>query len=153
MESSYVSGITKTDMKTIIYSIGMALTFVAPSFSQAQPVVGPSISFEKEVHNYGEVAKDGDGKSEFVFTNTGTEPLILANVKGSCSCTVPSWPKEPIPPGGEGVIKVKYNTALVGAINKTVTITSNAVNTPTKVIRITGTVVNMPVKSTRLTKG
>lgn len=101
---------------------------------------GPEITFEKEVHDYGTINQGDNGVYEFVFTNTGTEPLILSNVKGSCQCTVPVWPKEPIEPGKSSKIKVKYNTNRVGPINKSVTINSNAVDQPTMVIRITGNV-------------
>ena len=65
--------------------------------------------------------------------------MIISNARGSCGCTVPTWPKEPIKPGTEGVIKVKYDTNRPGPINKSVTITSNA-KTPTKVLRIKGNV-------------
>ena len=101
---------------------------------------GAKIEFEKDVHDYGTLKQGGNGFYEFVFTNTGNAPLILSNVKGSCQCTVPSWPKEPIAEGKSAVITVKYNTDRVGAINKSVTINSNAVNEPTKVIRIKGNV-------------
>jgi hypothetical protein len=70
--------------------------------------------------------------------------LIISNAKGSCGCTVPEWPKEPIAPGAKATIKVKYDTKRPGAINKSVTITSNAVNEPTKVIRIKGNVLPAP---------
>ncbi len=64
----------------------------------------------------------------------------LTYTKGSCGCTVPEWPKEPIAPGAKGVIRVKYDTNRPGPINKNVTITSNAINEPNKVIRIKGEV-------------
>jgi hypothetical protein len=66
--------------------------------------------------------------------------LIISNAKGSCGCTVPEWPKEPIAPGAKGTIRVKYDTNRPGPINKSVTITSNALNEPNKVIRIKGEV-------------
>lgn len=47
---------------------------------------------------------------EFKFKNTGPVPLVIADAKSSCGCTVPEWPKEPVPPGGEGSIKAKFNT-------------------------------------------
>ena len=92
--------------------------------------------------------------TEFKFTNTGTEPLIISNAKGSCGCTVPSWPKTPIKPGESAAIKVKYDSKRIGPINKSVTISSNASNEPTKVIRIKGMIEaapqgdNAPVKPT-----
>ena len=90
----------------------------------------------------------GDASTEFKFTNTGAAPLIIANAKGSCGCTVPSWPKEPIMPGETSVIKVKYDSKRVGPINKSVTISSNAGNEPTKVIRIKGMIEAAPQEET-----
>ncbi len=101
----------------------------------------PKIAFEKKEHDFGTIEKGGDGTYEFVFTNTGKEPLFISNAKGSCGCTVPEWPREPIAPGESGVIKVKYDTKRVGPFNKSVTITSNA-DKPTTVIRIKGKVEN-----------
>ncbi len=101
---------------------------------------GAKISANKEIHDYGSIKAGSNGVCEFVIKNEGTEPLVLATVKGSCQCTVPSWPTEPIAPGESAIISVKYNTENVGPINKTVTITSNAVNEPIKVLRISGNV-------------
>lgn len=99
----------------------------------------PEIVFETEVINYGNIEKGANGVREFKFTNTGKSPLIISNARGSCGCTVPTWPKEPIKPGESSVIKVKYDTNRPGPINKSVTITSNA-KTPTKVLRIKGNI-------------
>lgn len=108
----------------------------------------PQISFESEVVDYGTIEKGADGQREFTFTNTGKEPLIITNACGSCGCTVPSWPKEPIAPGASATIKVKYDTQRVGPINKSVTVNSNA-STPVKVLRIKGQVKKPePVKTT-----
>ena len=120
-----------------------AITFMSSNVF-AQPESGAKIDFKKETHDYGNVKYGGDGACTFEFTNTGNAPLIISNAKGSCGCTVPSWPKEPIAPGAKGQITVKYDTKRAGAINKSVTITSNAINEPTKVIRIKGTVMPAP---------
>lgn len=114
------------------------------AYAQPEVASGARIEFAKEVHDYGTVKYDGNGESFFEFTNTGNAPLILSDVKGSCSCTVPEWPKEPIAPGAKGKITVKYNTKNAGPINKSVTITSNATNEPVKVLRIKGTVSPQP---------
>jgi hypothetical protein len=103
-------------------------------------VNGAGMVFVNEVIDYGTIAHNADGKREFVFTNNGNKPLIITNAQGSCGCTVPTSPKEPIAPGGKGVIGVKYATDRVGAFTKTVTITSNAEGQPTKVLTIKGTV-------------
>lgn len=115
---------------------------VAPA--EASTTSGAKIEFSKEVHDYGNVKYGGDGTCTFEFKNTGNAPLIISQAQGSCGCTVPEWPKEPINPGQKALLKVKYDTNRPGPINKTVTITSNAVNEPSKVVSIKGTVGEKP---------
>lgn len=103
-------------------------------------VDGAGMVFVTEVIDYGTIAHNADGKREFVFTNNGNKPLIITNTQGSCGCTVPTTPKEPIAPGAKGIIGVKYATDRIGAFTKTVTVTSNAAGQPTKVLTIKGTV-------------
>ena len=94
--------------------------------------VGPKIEF-KDADNtidYGTVTKESDnGIRAFIFTNTGTDPLVIINVQSTCGCTVPIKPTEPIMPGKTGKIEVKYNMN-PGPIRKTITVESNAVNYP-----------------------
>lgn len=97
------------------------------------------ITFEQEVHDFGTIPYDGNGTYDFKFTNTGKEPLVITNAAGSCGCTVPKWPKEPILKGQSSVINVHYDTKRPGPFTKTVTIASNA-KTASKVITIKGTV-------------
>lgn len=124
-------------------------TTISTSTVTAQQVSnGAQISFDKETHDYGTIKNGANGTCTFEFKNTGNAPLILSNAKGSCGCTVPTWPKEPIAPGATGVISVKYDTKRQGAINKSVTITSNATNEPNKVIRIKGNVLPAPENGT-----
>ncbi len=103
---------------------------------------GAGMIFENETIDYGTIAKNSDGKREFVFTNNGTKPLIITTAQGSCGCTVPTTPKDPIAPGEKGVIGVKYATDRVGAFTKTVTISSNAEGMPSKIVTIKGTVLD-----------
>lgn len=71
---------------------------------------GAKISFDKTEHDFGTI-KEGDiVETVFLFTNTGKSELIISSAKGSCGCTVPEWPKEPILPGEKGEIKVKFNS-------------------------------------------
>lgn len=108
----------------------------------------PKLIFKEETYGFGEIPEGPQVTHEFKFTNTGKEPLILSNVKASCGCTTPSWPKEPILPGKDAVILVTYNTqGRPGPFTKSITITSNA-DTPTKIIFIKGEVVKEdPTKS------
>ena len=126
---------------TLILILSFVFTLgVKQAFAQPEVLNGPQIQFEKESHDYGTIENGANGDCVFTFKNTGNAPLILENVKGSCSCTVPKWPTEPILPGETGKIEVHYNTASAGPINKSVTITSNAVNEAVKVVRIKGNV-------------
>lgn len=100
----------------------------------------PQIDFEKTTHDYGTIHQNDDGTCEFNFTNNGKEPLVLSRVRSSCGCTVPTWPRKPILPGKKETIKVKYNTRRIGRINKSITVISNAKNSPV-VLRIKGKVV------------
>ena len=107
-------------------------------------VEGAGMVFENETIDYGTVAHNADGNRQFVFTNNGNKPLIITNTQGSCGCTVPTTPKEPIAPGAKGVIGVKYATDRVGPFTKTVTVTSNAEGQPSKTLTIKGTVLPDP---------
>lgn len=103
---------------------------------------GAVITFDNIVHDYGTVQKGADGNCEFIFKNSGNEPLVLSSVTTSCGCTVAAWPKEPILPGSTGTIKVSYNKmGNPGTINKNITVQSNATN-GTIVLNIKGTVVD-----------
>lgn len=97
------------------------------------------IEFKSETIDYGEIEKGSDGVRVFEFTNTGTAPLVISDVKSSCGCTIPKKPEGPIMPGETGQIQVKYDTKRVGPIRKAITVTSNA-DTPTKILKIKGTV-------------
>lgn len=112
----------------------------APKKVETPKVEGAGMVFENETIDYGTLPHNADGKREFVFVNNGTKPLIITNATGSCGCTVPSFPKEPIAPGAKAVIGVKYATDRVGAFTKTVTVTSNAEGTASKVLTIKGTI-------------
>lgn len=99
----------------------------------------PEITFEYELHDYGTIDYGSDGVYAFKFTNTGKDPLVISDAKGSCGCTVPKWPKEPILKGQTNFINVSYDTKRPGPFTKTVTVTSNA-KTITKVLTIKGVV-------------
>jgi len=142
-------------MKKIILFVMLTVAGITASNAQstkkvqtkATKVEGAGIVFESETIDYGTIAHNADGNRQFVFVNNGTKPLIITNTQGSCGCTVPTSPKEPIAPGAKGVIGVKYATDRVGAFTKTVTVTSNAEGQPTKTLTIKGTVLPDPAKS------
>ena len=124
-----------------------AQTTSSPAATPASTVQGnpnaPEAEFEKEVIDYGTIEYNSNGEREFKFKNTGKEPLIIYSATGSCGCTVPTAPKEPIKGGETGVIKVHYDTKRVGNFEKTVTVSSNG-KTPNKTLRIKGVVKAAP---------
>ncbi len=86
----------------------------------------PKIELDKVEHDFGTINEGEVVETEFIVKNTGETDLIIANAKGSCGCTVPVWPKEPIAPGQSAPIKVSFDsTNKPGKQNKTVTLTTN----------------------------
>ena len=85
-----------------------------------------TIKFEESGHDFGSIMQNTKNEYSFTFRNTGVEPLIISNAKGSCGCTVPNYPKDPIAPGATGTIDVVYSPGMQkGNQTKTVTITAN----------------------------
>ncbi|MCA1745316.1 MAG: DUF1573 domain-containing protein [Bacteroidales bacterium] len=128
-------------MKKFIALLSFLLIVSVGLFAQQDNSVSTdSIAFEKTVHDYGTISQGADGHCEFKFVNNGKKPLIINEVRASCGCTVPDWTREPILPGKTGVIKAKYNTAIPGNFNKSITVRSNAANSVV-ILRIKGQVV------------
>lgn len=109
-------------------------------FSTVEAQNTPKFQFKTEIIDFGEIKKGSDGTRVFEFKNVGDSPLVIENVYSSCGCTVPSWTKTPIAPGGTGEITVKYNTDIVGPIRRTISVYSNA-DEPTKALKIKGKVI------------
>jgi len=96
--------------------------------------------FETETHDYGVIIEGEKPEYAFKFKNVGNEPIIIKDVKPSCGCTTPDWPKKPIMPGESSEIRATYNSEnRMGGFNKAIRIISNA-KTPTKIIYIKGAV-------------
>lgn len=86
---------------------------------------GTTIEFEKTVYEFGSIPQGTPVDAEFVFTNTGKEPLILQKVTASCGCTTPYYTQKPVAPGEKGMIKATYNAAAAGPFTKPVTVIYN----------------------------
>jgi hypothetical protein len=129
-----VTGFTLVNAQNVI-------TDDAPKTEESTNV---TIDFVSKVVDYGVIEYNADGARKFVFTNNGTEPLLIKNAKGSCGCTVPTWPREAIAPGATAEIGVKYATNRVGKFTKTITLTTNASKKPV-ILTVKGEV-NAPAK-------
>jgi len=106
----------------------------APTTPDATPVTTPpaptgpttSLNFSETEFNFGKVVAGEKVSHTYSFTNTGNEPLIISNAKGSCGCTVPEWPREPIAVGGTGEVTVVFDSKnKKGPRNQKVTLTAN----------------------------
>jgi len=149
-------------MKKLIFTLGFVASLTFASFSQEHgandghnhgatpaatvaPTSKAEIKFAKTTHDYGNIVQGDNTESVFEFTNTGKDPLIITNCQGSCGCTVPQCPKDPILPGKKGKIIVKYDNSRVGPISKTVSVQSNA-KSGTQTLTITGNISAKPVE-------
>ena len=126
--------------------------------SPAQEASGAIMYFETKTIDYGTIKQHGEPLRKLKFTNTGTEPLVIKNARGSCGCTVPTWPKEPIMPGEEGEIEIRYATNRLGNFSKTVKLTTNEGGEP-HVLKVVGNVLkpeedeSVPASSPSILKG
>ena len=112
------------------------------TLDQVDTPVDAKMEFEETEWNFGEIMQGESVDYAFKFTNTGTEPLIISNAKGSCGCTVPVWPREPVAPGESGVVDVKFNsTGNKGKQSKKVTLTTNMI--PSQMILTVNGLVNL----------
>lgn len=96
----------------------------------APPVVAggktTSAKFEETSHDWGTIAEGEKMTHIFKFKNTGDNDMIISDAHGSCGCTVPEWPKEPIKPGKSSQIKVIFDSkGKPGDQSKSVTLTAN----------------------------
>lgn len=111
----------------------LAFLLFATTGLQAQ-----EIAFDTTVIDYGTIARGSDGTRTFEFTNTGNTPLILNQVKTSCSCSATSYTRRPIMPGERGEIEVRYDTNYVGHFEKYIYVASNARSKAVVKLRIKG---------------
>lgn len=140
-------------MKKIILKLSVvALLFGAGSMHQdiyAQSATTQqeqaSFEFETEVYDFGQLKEGDEAKAEFVFRNTGTEPIVITNVRPSCGCTTPFYSKEPVAPGETGVIHASYGTkGRPGSFNRKIAVHTSAGNVD---IWIKGNVEKAPTSS------
>lgn len=121
-------------MKKLLFLAFVMFSLTAVAQQKAE------ITFEEKSHDFGNITEGEKAKHKFVFTNTGDAKLVLTNVKASCGCTTPEWPKEPILPGEKGHITAVYNSkGRPGKFHKSISVTSNAGN-GVQVIYIKGVV-------------
>lgn len=128
-------------MKIVNFSLFFMLIISIGCSQSENGLSTAEMTFKQDmVYDFGKIKHFGNGTVEFEFKNTGKDPLVITNVKSSCGCTVPTYPKEPIKKGETGKISVKYDTGRMGTFDKSITVYSNAKNSPVK-LRIRGEVI------------
>lgn len=132
----------------LCFSVGFLFAQKAPHEVATPPAEGttpgPVMLFDATEVDYGTIEQNADPLRVFNFKNTGDQPLVIKHAKGSCGCTVPTYPKEPIMPGETGVIEVRYDTKRIGPFTKSVTLTTNEAS-GRRVLKIKGKV-NKPAE-------
>ena len=132
---TYVKGDPGAKKKLDNLQKSMRESPLTPQMDVGQKLPKTSIKFNSDMHEFGNVEVNSENKYSFSFTNSGNEPLKISNAKGSCGCTVPNWPKEPILPGESGKIDVVFRPSKGQAGSKqTKTVTVSANTTPENTI-------------------
>ena len=134
---SYPAEIYGFEMKKFLIILTAVTTMLVISCNnenseKENEVAKPSIKFENTVHDFGTIAYEGDGRCYFEFVNDSEQELIVNVVRTTCGCTRPEWPEQPIKPRGSGRIGISYNTKIHGRFQKTISVYSNAENSPVK---------------------
>src|SRR5882762_11450779 len=114
-------------MKKLMFIAALALV-ANIGWSQTAPAAKSDlavIQWEASTHDFGKIKQGVPVTHEFKFTNKGKAPLVITNAQGSCGCTTPNWTRDPVMPGGEGVVKATFNAMAVGPFDKTVSVTAN----------------------------
>jgi hypothetical protein len=120
-------------MKIVFSLLILTIMFaVACKNSDNKPATGipAQIDFKETTFNFGAIPNGSEQKCSFEFRNTSEAPLVISKVIVSCGCTSPKWPKKPVPPGENGIIEIRYNPAGAGLFSKSITVFSNAKNSP-----------------------
>ena len=128
-------------MKKIILLCAIVLGFAATASAQTDPK--PEFKFNEEKHDFGKIPMGKPVTVNFEFSNIGEQPLILTEVRPTCTCITADYTKTPVRKGEKGIIKITFIPPGVGGFNKTVVVTSNA-KTPQKIIAIIGEVLAPP---------
>jgi hypothetical protein len=121
-------------MRLVIPAMVLLLFSCTRKNEEEAKTSGQELFFAESTYHFGEMMEDGPGTFNIEFKNIGDQPIVINRVRSSCGCTIPSWPKEPVEPGKNGKIEIRYNTALTGSFLKSVYVYSTAANSPEKLL-------------------
>ena len=128
-----------------LFSVALVLACLTGFSQEDTPVTGPQITFTETSFDFGDIVQGDRVEHVFEFENSGNEALFLTDVRTTCGCTAPEWPREPVAPGTTASLKVVFNSAgKIGIQNKVITVLSNAVNNPARVKIVTNVLREKP---------
>lgn len=129
--------------KTLTTLLSVMLT-MSPILSNAQEFKTrngkPDLSINNTTHDFGKIPQGEPASHSFTIKNTGDAPLVIKDVKPSCGCTTPKWPRKPISPGDSAEIKAVYDAESMGAFQKSIRVKTNVPFSGTKTLKIKGVV-------------
>lgn len=118
----------------------IAVVFAFVGFTAMQSNSGAEFKFTSETHDFGKIPQGKPVTHEFEFTNVGSEPIIISDVRPSCGCSVAEFTKTPVKPGETGKVTVKFDAAIRSPFTKNFVVRSNT-KTPVKTLVIKGEVI------------
>lgn len=128
----------------IFMLLGLLTLWFSPMFTQAQEFSTkdgkPDVTFSNLKYDFGEIPQGKPASHSFKITNSGDAPLIIKDVKPSCGCTTPKWPRKPIAPGETAEIKAVYDAESKGAFQKSIKVITNVPFSGTETLKIKGVV-------------
>ncbi len=134
---------TAANNSTVQPAIKPSNSPTTPQQPEVDPATAGAMEFEETKFDFGTMQEGEKVEHVFTFTNTSINPLTITNARGSCGCTVPEWPREPIAPGATSEIRVKFDSkGKKGPNNKTVTISANTIPSNT-ILTITADVIKL----------
>lgn len=133
-------------MKYLIITILLSFILFQQSYSQDKKKQKAEIMFEIDMHNFKKIKYNSDSYFDFKFKNIGKSALSINKIETTCGCTIAEKPKAPIAKKTKSYIRIRYDSKKIGKFSKTITVYSNAVNSPTQIM-IKGEV--MPEKDSK----
>lgn len=92
----------------------------------AAQINAPKISVKKDHHDFGTIVEGEIVTHKFEITNTGTDKLIISQVRASCGCTAAKPDKMNLKPGEKTFVKVEFNSVnRLGPQEKFIYVSSN----------------------------
>ncbi len=114
------------EKKDDVISTDVVNNSATASETPADPGTLPVIAFKEQTFDFGKITQGEKVTHTFMFSNTGGAALVISSAQGSCGCTVPQYPRQPIKPGESGKIDVTFNSeGKAGKVEKTITVISN----------------------------